>query len=79
MRAGARGRELAVRSLHHLTASPFRTSEPLGYEVVNGGRAVATVETIDWGRVWMAPDLGERRETRSRRRRRLCCLLDGEE
>lgn len=48
---------LTVRSLHKLEGSPLRLDEPAGYVLERDGVAVAAVETLNRGRVWLAPEL----------------------
>ena len=53
----ARGRSLAVRSVHHVQGSPLPLAEPIGYAIEDGGRALAAVE-LNGGKVrlWLPPD-----------------------
>jgi hypothetical protein len=53
----ADGTVLEVRSAHHFAGSPLRNPEPVGYELVAGGRTFAAVETVNPGRVWIAPEV----------------------
>ena len=48
---------LLVRSLHRITPKHWPSPTPLGYEIVQSGRAVAIVETANRGRVWIDPQL----------------------
>ncbi len=48
---------LALRSIHALEGSPLPLEEPAGYVLERGGVAVAAVETLNRGRVWLAPEL----------------------
>lgn len=47
------GAQWEVSSVNRLQGSSLPSAEPLGYEIAKGGRAVAAVETINQGRVWM--------------------------
>jgi hypothetical protein len=44
-----------VRSVSQFEGSPMRSSEPVGYEIARAGDVIAAVETINRGRVWIAP------------------------
>lgn len=55
--AGAERKVLAVRSVHRLEGSRLPLEEPAGYVLEEGGRAVAAVERINRGRVWLDPAL----------------------
>jgi hypothetical protein len=46
-----------VRSVHRLEGSKFRSGDPVGYEIATENQVIAAVETINRGRVWMAPSL----------------------
>ncbi len=48
---------LALRSLHKLEGTRLPFGEPAGYVLERDGVAVAAVETLNRGRVWLAPDL----------------------
>ncbi len=50
---------LAVRSLHRLEGSRLPLGAPAGYALERDGAAVAAVETLNRGRIWLAPDLDE--------------------
>jgi hypothetical protein len=54
------GNALEVRSLHRLAGAKFPGGEPYGFELVRGGERVAVVETVNRGRVWIAPDAANR-------------------
>lgn len=49
-----------VRSIHELIGAKVRNGDPVGYEITDGDRIVAAVETINHGRVWMSPALDEK-------------------
>lgn len=53
----AGGGSLGVRSVHRFAGSSLRNSDPVGYDFTDRGRTVAAVETVNRGRVWLAPDL----------------------
>lgn len=59
LRGVDRGPSLEVRSIHRIGSS-IPSGEPFGYEILEGGRRVAAVETINRGRVWIAPDAPNR-------------------
>ena len=46
-----------IRSIHKYASSSIPSGQPLGYEILSGGRVIATVETINRGRVWIDPSL----------------------
>ena len=46
-----------IRSIHNYAGSSIPSGEPLGYEILSGGRVIATVETINRGRVWIDPSV----------------------
>lgn len=48
---------LSVRSVHRLEGSRLPLDEPAGYALERAGTAVAAVETINRGRVWIGPEL----------------------
>ena len=54
---GIDGARLDVRSVHRLEGSKWPLAEPAGYEISEGGRVVAAIETINRGRVWIGSDL----------------------
>ena len=58
------GAPLTVRSIHRLEGSRWPLAEPAGYEISVDGRAVAAVEVINRGRVWIDPSIDA--ETRHR-------------
>lgn len=53
-----------VRSVHKFAGSSLPSGEPLGYEISRDGRVIATVETINRGRVWMDPGLSQEEQGR---------------
>ncbi|MDQ3280691.1 MAG: hypothetical protein M3Q69_04690 [Acidobacteriota bacterium] len=57
------GPALQVRSIHRAHGSRFASSEPFGFEILSGDNAVAMVETINQGRVWIDPDARANRDT----------------
>lgn len=48
-----------VRSVHDLVGAKIRNGDPVGYEITDGERTLAAVETINRGRVWMSPTLDD--------------------
>jgi hypothetical protein len=46
-----------IRSVQKYAGSSIPSGEPLGYEILSGGRVIATVETINRGRVWIDPSV----------------------
>lgn len=48
-----------VRSVHEIIGGKVRNGDPVGYEITDGERTLAAVETINHGRVWMSPALDE--------------------
>lgn len=44
-----------VRSLHLLEGARAPAGDPVGYEIRDGERVLAAVETVNQGRVWIAP------------------------
>ncbi len=57
------GSQLKVRSLHLLEGSRLPSGEPVGYEIV-GESTLGAVETVNRGRVWIAPSTGSAIEGR---------------
>jgi hypothetical protein len=53
-----------IRSIHKYAGSSIASGEPLGYEILSGGRVIATVETINRGRVWIDPSVSASDQTR---------------
>lgn len=53
-----------IRSIHNYAGSSIPSGEPLGYEILSGGRVIATVETMNRGRVWMDPSVNAEDQTR---------------
>ncbi|MGH9458118.1 MAG: hypothetical protein ACRD2J_10835 [Thermoanaerobaculia bacterium] len=51
------GDEWTVRSVHRLEGSRIPAGDPVGWEIVDGDRVIAAVETINRGRVWIDPSL----------------------
>ena len=51
-----------IRSVRHFEGSSVPSGDPLGYEITRHGRAIAAVETINRGRVWIDPSLSEEEE-----------------
>jgi hypothetical protein len=50
-----------IRSIHRAIGSKFPSSEPFGYEIVTaGGDVIASVETVNRGRVWIDPEAPNR-------------------
>jgi hypothetical protein len=47
------GIEWTIRSLHRLDGVSIRNAEPVGYEILEGDRTLAAVETVNRGRVWI--------------------------
>jgi hypothetical protein len=54
------GNALEVRSLHRPVGAKFPSGEPYGFELLRGNERVAVVETVNRGRVWIAPDAANR-------------------
>ncbi|HEX8619961.1 MAG TPA: hypothetical protein VF911_20440 [Thermoanaerobaculia bacterium] len=54
------GNALEVRSLHRPAGAKLPAGEPFGFEVLRGEERVAVVETVNRGRVWIAPDAANR-------------------
>ena len=53
-----RGAEtLAVKGTQKLAGTPLPLGETAGYVITRGGRAIAAVEVMNNGAVWLAPDL----------------------
>ncbi|MCU0225738.1 MAG: hypothetical protein MUF27_17090 [Acidobacteria bacterium] len=48
------GGSLTIRSVHALEKSPIPLGSPAGYALERDGRAVAAVEVINAGRVWLS-------------------------
>lgn len=48
---------LEIRSIHRLEGSRLPFGEPAGYAIDRGATTLAAVETLNRGRVWLAPDL----------------------
>lgn len=59
LRGVSGGPALEVRSIHR-AGSSLPSSEPFGFEIVDNGRRVAAVETINRGRVWIDPNAPNR-------------------
>jgi hypothetical protein len=53
-----------IRSVHRFAGSSIPSGDPLGYEISRDGRVIATVETINRGRVWMDPALSAEEQGR---------------
>jgi hypothetical protein len=53
------GPALEVRSIHR-AGSSLPSGEPFGFEILENGRRVAAVETINRGRVWIDPNAPNR-------------------
>lgn len=51
---------LEVRSINRAFDSRLSSNEPFGFEILRDGRRVAAVETINRGRVWIAPNAPNR-------------------
>ena len=51
---------LEVRSMNQPANSRFRSMETLGFEILDGGRQVAVIETVNQGRVWISPESKDR-------------------
>ena len=51
------GSPLKIRSVHRLEGSRLPSGEPVGYEIA-GDSPLAAVETVNRGRVWLAPSAG---------------------
>ncbi|HEX6097507.1 MAG TPA: hypothetical protein VF432_14360 [Thermoanaerobaculia bacterium] len=49
-----------VRSIHRAATGGIPSGEPFGYEIVRDERALAVVETVNRGRVWIDPDAPNR-------------------
>lgn len=54
------GNALEVRSLHRLMGARWPAGEAYGFELLRGDQRVAVVETVNRGRVWIAPDAANR-------------------
>lgn len=50
--------------MHRFAGSPIPSGDPIGYEIVDGDRALAAVETINRGRVWIAHEVSEEERAR---------------
>lgn len=50
-------RTIKIRSLHQLHRTAYPTLEPAGYLLTDEQGAIAQVEVINKGRVWLRPDL----------------------
>ncbi len=57
-------RRCDLRSVRRLQGSSIPSGPPLGYEITGGGAAVAAVETINQGRVWLDPAVAPRGQER---------------
>ncbi len=55
--AGTDATLFEVRSSHQFEGSKLPAAEPVGYLIEHRGAAVAAVETINRGRVWLSPEL----------------------
>ncbi len=53
-----------IRSVHEFAGSSIESGDPIGYEIRSDGRVIATIETINRGRVWIAPGLREEEQAR---------------
>jgi hypothetical protein len=51
------GERIEVRGTNKLAGTPLRLGETAGYVFERGGRALAAVEVINRGAVWLSPDL----------------------
>jgi len=49
-----------IRSVHHAAGSSVASSETFGYEIIRDERALAVIETVNQGRVWIDPDATNR-------------------
>lgn len=56
----AAGESFEVRSLHRASGGRLPSLEPWGYEVRQGDERLAAIETVNRGRVWIAPDAADR-------------------
>jgi hypothetical protein len=61
-RPGEESARWSLASAHHLEGSRLPSGDPVGYILSRNGRVEAAVETINRGRVWIAP--GEEGTTR---------------
>jgi hypothetical protein len=50
-------RTIKIRSLHHINRTAYPTLEPAGYLLTDEQGAIAQVEVLNKGRVWLRPDL----------------------
>ncbi len=50
-------RSIKIRSLHQLNRTAYPTLEPAGYLLTDEQGAIAQVEVLNNGRVWLRPDL----------------------
>jgi hypothetical protein len=55
---------LAVASLHRPAGAVIGSPEPFGYEIRSGARVIGIVETVNRGRVWIDPELGQTEQDR---------------
>lgn len=53
----ANGERWPLGSIHRPEGSRIEGPEPLGYEVLEDGRALAAVQVVNRGRIWIQPDL----------------------
>lgn len=53
-----------IRSVHEIVGGKLRNGYPVGYEIRDGDQILAAVETMNHGRVWMAPPLNEEDQAR---------------
>jgi hypothetical protein len=60
--AGAGGERLEVVSIHSFAGTPISSPDPVGWQIGRASAVLAAVESINAGRVWLAPTLeaGER-------------------
>lgn len=54
----------SIRSVSSFAGSPIRGTEPVGFELFAQGEIIAAVETINAGRVWIAPHLTLQQQAR---------------
>jgi hypothetical protein len=54
------GLRMHLRSVHRPQGAAIASSEPFGYEILHNDKVVATIETINQGRVWIDPEAKDR-------------------
>ena len=52
----AGGEAFEVRSLHRAAGGGLPSLDPWGYEIRQGDERIAMIETVNRGRVWIAPE-----------------------